>query len=261
MKMTRKVLAAVVMAGCASLAHADYSFSNISANWLDWSDGTEARTGSGPFGQKQDFGYLEAEGGMGGNWGELYGFVDIENPTQSDNEVGGQNRRYASKIVARANVATVAGLPVQAYAHVYDFRDGGFFDQNRVVGLGTSLSKGNLWVKPFIGAHQELKKGIGADRNGMMAGWVLGYSFNIAGQNMMVTQWHEIEFDREDKFLTMAQNGNVVTGNKVAHNGAVSLWWNATKNVTGGLTYRYADQKLGSASWQNALITTVKYNF
>ena len=36
---------------------------------------------------------------------------------------------------------------------------------------------------------------------------------------------------------------------------------NATKNVTGGLTYRYADQKLGSATYQNALITTIKYNF
>jgi hypothetical protein len=31
--------------------------------------------------------------------------------------------------------------------------------------------------------------------------------------------------------------------------------------VTGGLTYRYADQKLGSATYQRALITTIKYNF
>lgn len=261
MNRTHKTLAALIMAGCASLAHADYSFSNISANWLDWSKGTEDRTGKGPFGNKADFGYLEAEGGMGGNWGELYGFVDIENPDKSTHEAAGQNRRYASKIVARANVAKIGDLPVQIYGHVYDFRDADFFDQNRVLGVGTSLSAGQLWVKPFIGAHQELKSDIGAHRNGMMAGWVLGYPFQLAGQSMMVTQWHEIEFAREDRFLAMGKDGNVVNGRKTAHNGAVSLWWNATKSVTGGLTYRYADQKLGSATFQNGLISTVKYNF
>ena len=261
MNTTQKTLAAIVLAGCASLAHADYSFSNVSVNWLDWSDGTEARTGTGPFGAKSDFGSLEAEGGMGGAWGELYGFVDIENPDQNTHENGGDNRRYATKVVARANVATVAKLPVQAYAHVYDFRDGDFFSQNRVLGLGTSLSAGDLWVKPFIGAHQQLDKGIGAHRNGMMAGWVLGFPFKLAGQSMMVTQWHEIEFARENRYLGMAKNGAVVTARKTANNGAVSLWWNATKSVTAGLTYRYADQKLGSASYQNALISSLKVNF
>lgn len=77
----------------------------------------------------------------------------------------------------------------------------------------------------------------------------------------MVTQWHEIEFDRENRYLAMGKDGKVANGRKLANNGAVSLWWNATKSVTGGLTYRYADQKLGSATYQRALITTIKYNF
>lgn len=258
---TRTTLIALALASCAGFAHADYTFSNVSANWLDWSSNTQDRTNKGRFGGKADFAYLEAEGGMGGNWGELYGFADVENADQNTRENGGQNRRYATKVVARVNVAQIGNLPVQAYAHVYDFREGKFYDQNRVLGLGTSFSAGSLWVKPFLGAHQEFKQGVGAHRNGMMAGWVLGFPFKAAGQDLMVTQWHEIEFDRENRYLAMGKDGKVVNGRKLANNGAVSLWWNATKSVTGGLTYRYADQKLGSATYQRALITTIKYNF
>ncbi|MEQ6291206.1 outer membrane protein OmpK [Vogesella sp. GCM10023246] len=258
---TRTTLIALALASCAGFAHADYSFSNISANWLDWSDGTQERTQKGPFGGKNDFGYLEAEGGMGGNWGELYGFLDVENPDKSTHEDAGQNRRYASKLVARVNVGCIGNLPLQAYAHVYDFRDADFYDQNRVLGLGTALTSGNFWIKPFLGAHQEFKQGVGAHRNGMMGGWVLGYSFNLAGQSLMLTQWHEIEFAREDAYLAMAKDGEVVRARKLANNGAVSLWWNASKDITAGVSYRYADHKLGAASYQNALISTLKYNF
>ena len=80
---TRTTLIALALASCAGFAHADYTFSNVSANWLDWSSNTQDRTNKGPFGGKADFAYLEAEGGMGGNWGDVYGFLDIENPDQN----------------------------------------------------------------------------------------------------------------------------------------------------------------------------------
>ncbi|HSH47738.1 MAG TPA: ion channel protein Tsx, partial [Halomonas sp.] len=40
-----------------------WSFANVSANYLDWSSGTEARTADNA--AKSDFLYLELEGGAG----------------------------------------------------------------------------------------------------------------------------------------------------------------------------------------------------
>lgn len=266
-------LRSLLALGCAltsSAALADnWSFANVSLNYLDWSKGTEQRTNDGAFGGKKDFGYVEFEGGMGGNWGEVYGFADIENPGNNKHENDIRTaRRTAAKAVGRYNLTSIGATPVQLYAHVYDFRDGEdnsgrvFFDQNRVLGLGTSLSFGKLWVKPFIGFHQELKQDVGAHMNGYMAGWVLGYNFEAFGQPFMVTQWHETEFKRKDEYLTMGAPGKqVAKGDTTAWNGAVSLWWTPTKQFTAGIQYRYADQKLGSVSYQNAIIYTTKYNF
>lgn len=260
----QKRLFALAALICATQAHADgWSFADASVNYLAWSKSTLDRTNKGPFGNKKDFTYLELEGGKGGEWGDVYGFFDVENPTNNVNNASDNraDRRYASKVVLRYNLAKVGDTPVQLYAHVYDFRDNGFYDQNRVLGLGTSLSSGNFWIKPFLGVHQELKSGVGAELNGGMGGWVLGYSFQAFGQPLMLTQWHETEFGRKDKYLGMADGGNVVTAGKTAQNGAVSLWWTPTKQFTTGVSYRYANNKLGVAGYESGLIYSMKYNF
>ncbi|AMC33798.1 outer membrane protein OmpK [Janthinobacterium sp. B9-8] len=265
MKLRNILVAASILATPAAFAANDWSFKNVSVNWLDWSNGTEDRTNAGAFAGKKDFAFLEVEGGFGGDWGEAYGFFDVENPTKAKSEPDSrENRRYVVKAVARFNIVQAGPVPVQAYVHVYDLRDTGtnFFSQNRVLGLGTSLSSGNFWIKPFVGAHQQLDQNIGAHANGVMAGYVAGYSFQMFGQSFMATQWHETEFNRDDKFLTMGSPaGGVTKGDSTGQNGAVSLWWNVSKEFTTGLQYRYADQKLGSASYQNAMIYTAKYNF
>jgi hypothetical protein len=46
-----------------------WSFANVSVNYLDWSNGTEARTASNA--AKSDFMFLEIEGGAGFSWGEF----------------------------------------------------------------------------------------------------------------------------------------------------------------------------------------------
>ncbi|GGY09084.1 outer membrane protein OmpK [Paludibacterium paludis] len=255
---TSKLLLAVTLAGTVAAAQADgYSFANVSANYLDWSNNTTRISNGG----KQDFGYLEAEGGMGGNWGDLYGFFDIENPGQSNqNTKPGKDRRWTTKVVGRYNLTTVANVPVQLYAHVYDTRGHNFYDQNRVLGLGTSLSFGKLWIKPFIGVHQELNYWNTARHNGYMAGYVAGYDFTAFGQPFSITQWHETEFDRNSRFSQLSTDGNVHE-RKSGQNGAISLWWTPVKSVTTGIQYRYALHKLGVAGNENAMIYTIKYNF
>jgi hypothetical protein len=260
----RNLVLALALAGSSATALADgWSFANVSVNFLDWTSKTETRTNRGPFGQKKDFVYLELEGGRGGDWGDVYGFLDLENPTKNSNNTSDPraNRRTAAKVALRYTLAKAGELPIMAYAHVYDFRDNGFYDQNRVLGVSTNLTFGKLWVHPFIGAHQELKAGVGAKMNGGMAGYVAGYSFDALGQSFSVTQWHETEFGRKAEYRVMADEGAVVVAGKTGQNGAVSLWWNVNKQLTTGLSYRYADNKLGVAGYEDALIYTLKYNF
>lgn len=265
MKATPYLAALALAAAFAPTAHADddWSFKDVSVNHLDWTGSTESRTSKGPFTQKKDFTYLELEGGMGGKWGDLYGFFDVENPDKDSHNAGdsAMDRRYAMKAVAHINMTELGGVPVQLYAHIYNFMDDGFRDQNNVLGLSTAYNNGGFWIKPFLGAHYETKTDLGTQYNGLMTGWVFGYSFKAWDQSFMVSSWHETELNRKDSYLVMARDGDIVTANKTAQNGALSLWWNATPHITTGVTYRYAKNKLGWAAYQDGFIYTARYNF
>ncbi|QIR13798.1 ion channel protein Tsx [Shewanella aestuarii] len=253
-----------------------YGFANVSVNYLDWSDGTEDRSRDiqNGFGAKSDFVYLEIEGGAGYDWGDVYGFIDFENPTKMDWSGDQDDGSKAFRIAAKGSVAINIGeTNWNAYGHIYSLTDSsGFYEQNVVLGVSYDINTDfGLWVKPFVGAHFAHNSAIGAGFNGGMAGWVLGYNFKLGGQDLMITNWNEIEFARADEYRGFCtsetctgpgdddfQNTN---GKSWGLNGAVALWWNATSDVTFGIQYRYAEQKLGTAAYQNAMIFSAKYNF
>ncbi|WP_062260110.1 outer membrane protein OmpK [Endozoicomonas arenosclerae] len=248
MKLLRNATLALaaVTAAFTSTANAEYQygFSNVSISRLDWSDGTEERTAGG----KKDFTYLELEGGAGFDWGEIYGFIDLENPHKSNKEDDGDGRRVAMKGTMRLNLGDTG---FNLYGQVYDLSTDGFNEQNRVVGFGYNFAQGSFFFKPFIGLHNAQTTYFSGN-NGYMLGWVLGYGFKAFGEDFMVTNWHETEFNRDEDYAE---------GKETGQNGAVSLWWNATDTITAGLQYRYADDKLGADTYQNAMIYTLKYNF
>ncbi|MDF0604675.1 hypothetical protein HZU77_003280 [Neisseriaceae bacterium TC5R-5] len=257
---TSQFLLITTLCSAASAQAADYQFANISINQLNWSGSTLERTQAGPFGAKRNFQYLEAEGGLGRSWGDVYGFFDLENWNRNETEIKAADRRYTSKLIARFNLADIGTVPVKLYTHVYDTRGHEFFDQNRVLGLGADLSFGQVWFKPFLGWHQELQYQQGAHFNGYMTGYVAGFDFNAFGQPFSVTQWHETEFKRREHFTTLATPTGTEQ-HRTGQNGAVALWWTPVKALTTGLQYRYAVNKLGVAGNQNALIYSLKYNF
>ena len=224
-----------------------WSFADISVNHLDWSNGTTKRSG----GFKKDFTFVEVEGGVGFNWGEFYGFYDIENPTNSRDRTDGKDRRIATKGTFHYYLGD---SPFSVYSQVYHFNSKGFYETNSVVGLGYRFNhESGLWVKPWFGGHYvDSDKGY-SGTNGFMAGWVLGYNFQAMDQNFAITNWHEMEFKRAKQYK--AANGNF------GINGAAALWWNATQHISAGVQYRYADNKLGQDSNSNAMIYTAKYNF
>ncbi len=236
-----------------------WSFANVSVNYLDWSNGTEARTASNA--AKSDFTYVEIEGGVGFSWGEFYGFFDFENPTndQFDQASGGKdNFRTAGKVTSHIYLGD---SPLSLYAHLYDFRDYGyeFREQDQILGLGyrTTFDNG-LWFKPFIGAAR-VQSSSYTGMNGFMAGWVAGYDFTALNQNFSVINWHEQTFGRDDEYLTQNYVGD--KAGSVGTNGALSLWWHPSDLITTGVQYRYSENKLGTPdAYQNAMIYSVKLN-
>lgn len=240
--------AAIIAAGFSTTASADYQygFGNVSINYLDWSSGTESRA------KKKDFMFLELEGGAGFSWGEVYGFFDLENPHKNNEESDGNGRRTAMKGTMRYYLGNTG---FNLYGHIYDVDTADFSEQNRLVGVGFNYQNANFFWKPFLAINNTNKTGNFdhfSGYNGLVAGWVMGYGFKLAGQDFMFSNWHEYEFDRDKQYHDGKKDGN---------NGAAALWWNANEKITAGIQYRYADDKLGSNSYQNGLVYTLKYNF
>ncbi|USD38470.1 MULTISPECIES: outer membrane protein OmpK [Ferrimonas] len=260
----------VLSAGLMTLpvaAEQFYGFMDLSINYLDWTDKAEDRTNpdiGGRGGPKEDFFYIELEGGAGFDWGDVYGFIDFENPTNS-NDGQFSDEAFATdgfRIAAKGTLAYNLGSSNwNAYGHLYSFTESssGFFDQNLVLGVSYDVfTDFGLWFKPFIGGHYEQQSFAGSGWNGGMLGWVLGYDFAIGEQKFSVTNWHETEFARDDQFRS---NGTQYQLASVGWNGAVALWWHLPNNLTGGLQYRYADNKLGTAAYHDAIIYSLRYNF
>ncbi|MBB3229219.1 outer membrane protein OmpK [Halomonas stenophila] len=264
-RLPLSIAGASLLAGLAPVAQADgltpsWSFANASINYLDWSDGTERRTASNA--AKGDFVYLELEGGVGFDWGEVYGFFDAENPNHGsfDEQSGGKdNFRTAAKVTSHFYLGD---SPFSVYVHVYDFRDHDFDvrEQDQILGVGYRHTFANgLWIKPFLGAARVQSSGH-TGMNGYMAGWVAGYDFTAFDQAFSLTNWHEQTFERDDAYLEQNFVGD--KAGPVGTNGAAALWWHPTDAITTGVQYRYSHNKLGTADdYQNAMIYTLKINF
>lgn len=231
--------------------HASYKFGFIdtSINYLQWTPGTKARSGPS-FKEpgktnKQDLPYLELEGGAEFSWGEIYGFGDLERVFNKE-----KYRHTALKGSVRVYLPLADS---NIYAQVYDYREQGFYEQNRVIGIGYNTSGNHWWFKPWIGIHnvsQTFYKGM----NGAMAGWVLAYDFKVQKLNFLITNWHEIEFLRQQE-MTLSNGG------RTGINGALALWWQINKHIATGGQWRYAYDKLGQRGDINAGIATLKYFF
>ena len=235
----------------------NFTYWDTSVNYLNWSQGTEDRSSAlnGPYGLT-DFVYLELEGGAGWDWGEFYFFSDVENPGHSWEAGGTDNSRFVFKPILDIKLGDT-----NWYVHLQDYylRSDTFFVNNLVTGLAYKYTYGDFWIRPFIGPHIQHSTYYDGF-NGYMAGWTFIYNFKIGEQKLMLSNWHEFEFDRDEEHYLF--NGEPTgDGRSYGTNGAIALWWTPTKAITTGIQYRYADYKLGVAAYTTAVIYSLKYNF
>lgn len=217
-----------------------FGFADINFNRLNWNEGTKLKS------TKQDFNYLEFEGGQTHSWGDLYGFFDIENIGKTGSDV-----RTAGKFAVNYYLGN---SPFSLYAQIYNFTSLGFSEQNQVTGFGYRLEGQGWWIRPYLGFHN-VSETFYSGFNGYMAGWTVGYAFSFRGLSFLFVDWHEWEFARNRIYA----DGN--GGATSSQNGAASIWWNANDHLSTGFQWRYAQDKLGTPGTLGAQIYTLKYTF
>lgn len=232
------------------LAGPIYSFKTIGISYVDWLKNTEEKT------SQRDFAFVKAEGGFGYESMDFYGYISLENPIKKYEDDAPHNQRYVG--YGDLDIALKDGLKL----HIQNFYLGSepFYVNNLVVGFAYKVSNDSgFWFKPFIGAHYTIDTYFNG-LNGYMTGWVLNYPFSIYSQSFTLFHWNEIEFARSKEFY---ESDGVAIGDGKNHglNGSISLWWNATKSLSSGAEYRYAQHKLGSIEYQSAFIYTLRYAF
>lgn len=229
----------------------NFTYSNVSINYLDWTSGTTDRSG------KKDFFYLELEGGGGWDWGDFYFFADIENPEEGWHDDPPDNTRLVIKPIIDVKLGDS-----NWYFHFQDYylNEDNFYVSNMVPGISYKYVNDGLFFKPFIGGHYQ-KSTYYSGWNGYMAGWVAAYDFTVKGQKLALSQWHEYEFNRDKDHYKADDGTRIGDGASTGTNGAIALWWHINKKITTGIQYRYANNKLGSYSYQTGPIYTIKYNF
>ncbi|MFI3245314.1 MAG: outer membrane protein OmpK [Ferrimonas sp.] len=234
-----------------------YGFADVNINWLDWSKRTERNSD----GFKEDFYYLELEGGAGFDWGELYMFFDSEN-TFNGNDTRGSNSntfkgnnsfRIASKIAVGYNLK----YNLQAYAQNYYVMGSGFYDSMTVMGLRYNFfTDTGFWAKPFLGINYT-RNDTWSGINGGTLGWVFGYDFIAWEQPFSLSNWNEMEFGRSNDY-----SGSGPNRRSFGLNGALALWWHLPQSpLTVGVQYRYFENKLAQDGYGEGVIYTIKYNF
>ncbi len=220
----------------------NYNFSNVSVNYLNWTDNTERKS------PQKDFAYLELEGGAGWDWGEFYAFVDMENPTKGYSDEEPDNMRFALKPIFDIKIIDKLSLHIQDY----HLQSDEFYVNNLIVGLSYKIETDfGLWIRPFIAPHYQTSTYY-SGMNGYMLGWVFDYQFDIQKHKFSLSQWHQNTFERDEED---GYNDHVGT------QGALSFWWHPVDKITTGVQYRYASYELGSSEYQDGFIYSLKYNF
>ncbi|SFV51051.1 Putative exported protein precursor [hydrothermal vent metagenome] len=230
----------------------NFTYWDVSYNYLDWSSGTERQS------TFTDFSYIELEGGAGWDWGEFYFFTDIENPTHDWDDEPTDDKRFVIKPILDVQL-----YESNWYVHVQDYYldSNGFFVNNLVTGIAYKFSGENgSFIRPFLGTHYQ-ESTFYDGFNGYIGGWTLIYNFTLADQKMTLSNWHEIEFDRDKEHYEADDGTPIGDGKSWGINGAIALWWTPIKQITAGVQYRYAYYKLGYAGYSNAIIYSFKYNF
>lgn len=244
----KNILTAIALFSAAFAVPAmatDYNFGSVSLNHLNWVDATEDRS------FHSDFNFIEVEYGGGREWGTFYGFTDLERVDEYNSI---EDYQISSKMSVAFNTSV---KDVAVYTQAFTVLSDDFKTLDTVIGAQYQGLNGENWsFNPFIGVQHSYTSNGFSGMNGLMAGWTAMYHFNAYDNNFSITNWTELTANRNGKYL--AKSGEA---KEFSVNGGLGLWYHVTQDITTGIQYRYADNKLGTDINANAVIYTLKFNY
>lgn len=193
------------------------------------------------------------EGGLNFEWGEVFGFYDFEG---LDRDSGQQT---ATMNLQAHTYLGDTGASI--FTKVYSTQGTEIKETNSFLGFGyTDIGGDGWWFTPWVAAnYTTVYNEFVANRNvngfnGATLGWAAGYAFEAFGQNLLLSNWTEIEMLRNSDY---ADNNDGKTG----VNGGLNLGWDVTDKINATLMYRYYHNKLGADGYGDILIYRLAYKF
>lgn len=193
------------------------------------------------------------EGGLNFSWGEFFGFYDFENIDKDSGEQGSTMSLQNHYYLGDSNFSL--------FSKVYSTQSPAIKETNSFLGFGyTDIGGDGWWFTPWVAANYTNVRNdfnVITDFNGLngaTVGWSAGYVFEFMGEDLLLTNWNEIELFRADDYAT---NNNGSTG----LNGGLNLGWNITNNINATIMYRYYHNKLGADGYGDILIYRLAYTF
>ena len=134
-------------------------------------------------------------------------------------------------------------------------------DLDMFYGLGYLGWTGNWgFFKPYIGLHNQSgdyvsqKYGQTSGWNGYVLGWTAAYNFTLLEEKFVLSNWNEIEFDRNNAYAEQQYGDYGI-------NGGLTLAWKFYPCWKATVTWRYFENKLGYDSFGDQMIYMVGYEF
>lgn len=134
-------------------------------------------------------------------------------------------------------------------------------DLDMFYGLGYLGWTGNWgFFKPYIGLHNQSgdyvsqKYGQTSGWNGYVLGWTAAYNFTLLEEKFVLSNWNEIEFDRNNTYAEQQYGDYGI-------NGGLTLAWKFYPCWKATVTWRYFENKLGYDGFGDQMIYMVGYEF
>lgn len=134
-------------------------------------------------------------------------------------------------------------------------------DLDMFYGLGYLGWTGNWgFFKPYIGLHNQSgdyvsqKYGQTSGWNGYVLGWTAAYNFTLLEEKFVLSNWNEIEFDRNNAYAEQQYGYYGI-------NGGLTLAWKFYPCWKATVTWRYFENKLGYDGFGDQMIYMVGYEF
>ena len=134
-------------------------------------------------------------------------------------------------------------------------------DLDMFYGLGYLGWTGNWgFFKPYIGLHNQSgdyvsqKYGQTSGWNGYVLGWTAAYNFTLLEEKFVLSNWNEIEFDRNNAYAEQQYGDYGI-------NGGLTLAWKFYPCWKATVTWRYFENKLGYDGFGDQMIYMVGYEF